>query len=140
MRQSTTDFDTTVTRRRLLGTGAATLASLVGVTGTAAAGCSPETLTTDETQDRRCFTRSTSRLYKYGEARLSVDGTPNTEWTFALNNQSDTTDVCTTPYEQQQNVTSSEAVIDFTPQGELGVIVDKNGDDLTYDLELYLCA
>jgi hypothetical protein len=135
-----TDLDAAVTRRRVLGTGATALAAVAGASGTAAAGCSIETLTTDETEDRRCFTRSTSRLYKYGEARLYVDGTPNTEWDFALNNQTDTTDICSTPYEQHQTVTSSEAVIDFYPEGELGVVVDKNGDDLTYDLELYLCA
>jgi hypothetical protein len=139
MRQRTT-HGTAVTRRRLLGTGAATLASLVGATGTAAAGCGTQTLAEDETEDRNCFTESTSLMYRYGEARLYVDGTPNTEWDFGLNNQSDTTDICESPFDQHRTVTSSEAVIDFTPEDELGIVVDKNGDDLTYDLELYLCA
>lgn len=133
-----------MSKRAFLGKVAATAGVAAGVGALAdpvAAGCQIRTLTTDETSNEQCFTREEATFYRNAEVNLTIDGDPNTEWELRVNNQSTDSGLCSSPFDKTTTVTTDSATISiFDPEAFYGIEVDKNGDDLTYDLELWLCA
>jgi hypothetical protein len=136
--------DSKLTKRAFLRKATATAGVAAGVglaSEPVAAGCTYDTLTTDEGSDVACFTREKSGFYTHAEARLYIESEPNTEWDFKVNNSSSSDGLCESPWDQQETVTSDSETIGISrPDDFYGVQVDKNGDDLNYDLELWYCA
>lgn len=133
-----------LTKRAFLRKATATAGIAAGVglaSEPVAAGCTFDTLTTDEESDVQCFTRKKSGFYTHTEVKLYIEGEPNTEWDFKVSNSSSSDSLCESPWDQQETVSSdSETISVSNPEDYYGVEVDKNGDDLNYDLELWYCA
>lgn len=109
--------------------------------GTVAAGCGYETTTTDETSDRQWFVHDVPVVVPYAEVQLTIDGTPSTAWGFEVNESSTSSDACGGSCDHAKTVRSDTTAIDAgEPQDCLGILVDTNGDDLTYDLGVLECA
>lgn len=136
--------DTEITKRAFLRKATATAGVAAGVglaSEPVAAGCTYDTLTTAEESDVACFTREKSGFYTHAEVRLYVENTPNTEWDFRVNNSGSNDGLCESPWDHHETVTTDSATISVSrPDDFYGVQVDKNGDDLNYDLEIWYCA